>query len=188
VESKLDQLKWLKGVINSLDVILTYGCLILYLRCQKLPHKFLPHKFMPHLTKVRRSNSAPQFNTPKRILPHFYRSLTSVTYVAGEKSCHNYGFKPNTYLTWSKLCNIRRGKLWQVSQQTKTVLSVGGGGWGGGGFGFFPEQRRRSHWNCKIAATHTATQKKTTRGQWSTMVWCGQKVTSEPPVFAVTQM
>jgi hypothetical protein len=97
------------------------GCLVLYLWCQKLPHNFMPH--LPKVPKVRNSNFAPQFATPKGILPHFYQSLTSGTYVAEEKSCHNYGFKPNTCLTWSNLSNLRRGKLWQVRQQIKQPLN-----------------------------------------------------------------
>jgi hypothetical protein len=80
----------------------------------------MPH--LPKVPKVRHSNFAPQFVTPKGILLHFYQSLTSGTYVAGEKSCHNYGFKPNTCLTLSNLSNLRYDKLWQVRQQTKQPL------------------------------------------------------------------
>jgi hypothetical protein len=56
---------------------------------------------LPKIPKVRRLNSTPQFATSKRILSHFYQSLTSETYVAEYKSCHGYAFKPNTCLTWS---------------------------------------------------------------------------------------
>jgi hypothetical protein len=76
---------------------------------KKLPHNLIPH--LPKVPKVRRLNSASQFATPKRILTHFYQLLTSGAYVAGEKSCHNCGFKPNTCLTWLNLPNLRRGKL-----------------------------------------------------------------------------
>jgi hypothetical protein len=47
---------------------------------------------MPHLSKmskVRRLNYAPQFVTSKGILPHFYRSSMSETYVEGENFYHN---------------------------------------------------------------------------------------------------
>jgi hypothetical protein len=79
-----------------------------------MPHNFMPH--LPKVTNVRRSNYVPQFVTSKRILLYFYKSLTNVE---GEKSCHTCGLKPNTYLTWSNLPNLRRDKLWQLRQQTK---------------------------------------------------------------------
>jgi hypothetical protein len=65
---------------------------------------------MSHLLKVRRLNSAPQFATFKRILPHFYKLLMSETYVAGEIFCYNCGYKPNTYLSLSNLSNLSHGK------------------------------------------------------------------------------
>jgi hypothetical protein len=78
--------------------------LVLDLKCQKLPHNFISH--FPKVTKVKRSNYAPQFAMSKVILPHFYKSLMSRTCVVGEKSCHKSGFKPNTCLTWSNMLTL----------------------------------------------------------------------------------
>jgi hypothetical protein len=84
------------GIINR--HVFLRGCLAVYLRCKKISTHF-----KPHLSHVRHFNSAPKFATSKWILPHFYISLTSETYAAWEKSCHNCGYKPNTYLTRSDL-------------------------------------------------------------------------------------
>jgi hypothetical protein len=60
---------------------------------------------------VRRSKSTSLYDMPKRIAPHFYQSLTSGTYAAGEKLCYNCGYKPNAHLTRSNLFNLSCGKM-----------------------------------------------------------------------------
>jgi hypothetical protein len=106
---------------------------------------------MSHLHKVsklRCSNSAPQFAMSKKILPHFYKALTSETYIGGEKCYHSRGFKPNICLPLSNLPNFRRSKLWQVKQQTKQPKPC----WRMAFFAFYPRRglepsRSSGGWN-----------------------------------------
>lgn len=45
--------------------------------------------YLSKVSKVRRLNYVPHFTKSKEILLHFYKSLTSWIYIAGEKSIHN---------------------------------------------------------------------------------------------------
>jgi hypothetical protein len=71
---------------------------------------------LAHLTKVRRSNSTSHISgMSKKILPYFYETLMNGVYTEGEKTCHNYTYKPNVRLIWSILSNQY---VWQTVEQT----------------------------------------------------------------------